>query len=434
MELKCEKLIRNNVIDKIDEAVSALRTDPDKGHSDGVSWLDRRVARRLLRSVSNLPIALRLWNDEELTSEPASFAIKLHARSALYRLVLDPVVGFGDLYSSGRLEFHGDLVRFFEALYRLGADQRLGWARSLGAISRIRNPKRIIQCKRDIWHHYDLDSDFYRLWLDREGLQYTCGYFPEPEMGLEQAQVAKMHHICRKLALKPGLHVIEAGSGWGGLALFMAKHYGVTVQSYNISRQQVAFARRRVAEDGLAQSVEYIEDDYRNIAGRCDVFVSVGMLEHVGLSHYPELGRVIDGCLSPDGRGLLHSIARDSPADTNAWIEKRIFPNTYAPSLAEMVGLFAPWAISVLDVENLRIHYVQTLRHWLQRFERHKDAISTMHGDGFARAWRLYLSGSKAAFSCGDLQLFQVVFARSQVNALPWTRAGLYFPGGRSNT
>jgi cyclopropane-fatty-acyl-phospholipid synthase len=215
---------------------------------------------------------------------------------------------------------------------------------------------------------------------------------------------------------------VEAGSGWGGLARYLARHYGVKVRSYNISAEQVAYARERARREGLDDEVEYVEDDYRNITGSYDVFVSVGMLEHVGVNHYPVLGRTIDGCLKDDGRGLIHSIGQDHPRPLNEWIESYIFPGAYPPTLREMMDIFEPVGLSVADVHNLRPHYAQTLRHWRERFDAHAGQVTEMFDEDFVRAWRLYLCGSIAAFTEGQLQLFQVLFRRPECRNLPMTR------------
>jgi cyclopropane-fatty-acyl-phospholipid synthase len=234
-------------------------------------------------------------------------------------------------------------------------------------------------------------------------MQYTCAYYPSPSMTLEAAQRAKMRHVCLKLGLQEGESVVEAGSGWGGLACFMTREFGVRVRAYNTSHEQVAHSRERAEREGLSDRVEFVEDDYRNIRGKYDAFVSVGMLEHVGPDHYRELGAVVDRCLSHQGRGLIHSIGRNRPAPMNAWIERRIFPGAYPPTLGEMMAIFEPCALSVLDVENLRLHYARTLEHWLERFESHADAIGSQFDERFVRAWRLYLSGSIAAFRAASL-------------------------------
>jgi cyclopropane-fatty-acyl-phospholipid synthase len=258
---------------------------------------------------------------------------------------------------------------------------------------------------------------------------YTCAYFPTRDVSLEAAQTAKLDLVCRKLQLKPGERVVEAGCGWGALALHMARKFGVKVRAFNISKSQLTFARERAANEGLDDLVEFVEADYREIEGRYDVFVSVGMLEHVGQRHYRELGQVIDRCLPPDGRGLIHSIGTDRPGRLNSWIERRIFPGAQPPSLGEMMPLFGPAGFSVLDVENLRLHYALTLRHWRERFIKSQDRVLEMFDQQFVRAWLFYLASSETAFSSGHLQLFQVLFARKGCNAIPWTRASLYRDG-----
>jgi cyclopropane-fatty-acyl-phospholipid synthase len=279
--------------------------------------------------------------------------------------------------------------------------------------------------RHNIQRHYDLNTDFYQLWLDPQ-LVYTCAYYPSPGATLEQAQVAKLDYVCRKVQLQPGERVVDAGCGWGALALHMAKNYGVTVRAFNISREQILVARRRAKELGLSHRVEFIEDDYRNIAGECDAFVSVGMLEHVGRKHYRELGSIIHRSLAKTGRGLLHFIGHNHPLPFSTWTRKHIFPGAYAPTLGEVMQVFEPWNLSVLDVENLRPHYAKTLEHWLARFEKCEQQISDMFSPEFMRAWRLYLAESAAGFRVGTLQLFQIVFARTACQQIPWTRAHLY--------
>ncbi|MGH8326201.1 MAG: class I SAM-dependent methyltransferase, partial [Steroidobacteraceae bacterium] len=259
-----------------------------------------------------------------------------------------------------------------------------------------------------------------------ETMAYTCAYFPTPTATLEEAQTAKMDHVCRKLRLRAGESVVEAGFGWGTLALHMAKRYGVKVRAFNISHEQVRFARERAQAEGLDRQVEYVEDDYRNITGRYDAFVSVGMLEHVGVDNYRALGGVARRALGSSGRGLIHSIGRNAPARVHPWIERRIFPGGYPPSLAQMMRIFEPWDFSILDVENLRLHYARTLTHWLGRFEANADRVRHMFDEKFVRMWRLYLAGSIAAFNTGTMQLFQVVFAPRENNDVPLTRAHLY--------
>jgi cyclopropane-fatty-acyl-phospholipid synthase len=200
----------------------------------------------------------------------------------------------------------------------------------------------------------------------------------------------------------------------------------VKVKAFNISREQIAFARERARREGLSSRVEFIQDDYRNISGRFDAFVSVGMLEHVGKRHYAELGRVIHRAIGDGGRALLHFIGRNRPRAMSPWIRRRIFPGAYPPSLREVTEFLEPHEFSILDVENLRMHYARTLEWWLKGFENHFSDVVARFGTSFARMWRLYLAGSIAAFRVGSLQLFQVVFAGRQCASQPWNRAYLY--------
>ena len=271
--------------------------------SSASTWLDRWAVGQIQARVASAPLRFVLWDGFEI-APPAgppigTFVIK--NRRALLGWVWDPDLYFGEAYMFGAIEIRGDLVRMLEAAFRAmrGATPRPWW------LWQHSNDERA--SRENVHHHYDLGNDFYRLWLDRE-MVYTCAYFPAPGATLEEAQLAKMDLVCRKLRLRPGERVVEAGCGWGSLALFMARQYGVTVRAFNLSTEQIAYARDRAAREGLDNRVEFVEDDYRNTAGRYDVFVSVGMLEHVGKADYPTLGAVIDRSIGDHGRGLLHFI------------------------------------------------------------------------------------------------------------------------------
>ncbi len=398
--------------------------------SGRVTALDRWLVQRVFEVIGKPEFTLLLWDGQIVYGGHWKHApvVTLCDRGVLWRLMIDPELYFGDLYSSGRIQFNGDLARFltdvFDSMAGYGTGNMI--RRFFTGLLHNTVGNTLDRAKHNIYHHYDLSNDFYEKWLDTTAMQYTCAYFPEPDMTLEQAQVAKLHHVCRKLQLKPGDEVVEAGCGWGGLARFMAQHYDVKVRAYNISREQIAYARRKAREMGLQDRVEYIEDDYRNIEGEYDVFVSVGMLEHVGVRNYRTLGDVVNRCLRPDGRGLIHSIGRNSPGQMSSWIERRIFPGAYAPALSEMMQIFEHHDFSVWDVENLRLHYARTLEHWLERFEQHTDEVAAMFDENFVRAWRLYLCGSIASFESGVNGLFQLVFARGNYNEVPWTRRYVY--------
>lgn len=396
------------------------------------------IESRLLRTLINLfgepSIRVKLWDGTvcyQPQQEEAAATLLIRDRKTLWRLFTNPNLHFGDDYSAGMIEVEGDLVEALEAIFR--ARGRNARSNALEQLLRKNLARRrgnsLKGSRKNIHHHYDLGNDFYQLWLDSE-MAYTCAYFPTPDASLEAAQLAKMDHVCRKLELKPGEQVIEAGCGWGSLARHMALNYGVKVRAFNISHEQIAFAKERAQREGFADQVEYVEDDYRNITGSdYDAFVSVGMLEHVGVANYPTLGKVIDQVLSENGRGLIHSIGKNRCEPTSPWTEKRLFPGGYSPTLAEMMKIFQEPGFAVTDVENLRLHYARTLDHWLTRYEHNIDRVRQDFDEFFVRAWRLYLAAARASFTAGSLQLFQVVFTRPLKSDAAWTRAHLYSPG-----
>lgn len=385
--------------------------------------LDRWLAAHVQRVADVARVRLQLWDGTTTYSSAAQPIgdLIVRDRGTLLGLVLNPDLWFGEAYMAGRLDVCGPLEEIVEALSRATAAGP-SWIERLRVLMTTSNTLR--RSRYNVHHHYDLGNAFYQQWLDAD-LVYTCAYFAEPDLSLEEAQRAKLDLVCRKLRLRPGDRVVEAGCGWGALALHMARHYGATVRAFNVSREQLAFARERAKREGLTDRLEFIDDDYRNVQGECDVFVSVGMLEHVGLRQFGALGDVLRRSLKRNGgRGLLHFIGRDAPRPLNAWIRRRIFPGAYPPTLSEVTTkVLAPSGMSVVDVENLRLHYARTLHHWHRRFVGIADQVCGQYGSEFQRAWELYLVGSQAAFATGWLQLFQVVFIPSEGAPPYWTRA-----------
>jgi cyclopropane-fatty-acyl-phospholipid synthase len=413
-----------------------LTSETEASHQHGLvaradarpGFIDRWLASRVQRIIEPARVRLEIWDG----SSPYSADVRpigdlvVHDRSTLVGLIVNPDMQFGESYMAGRLDVRGALPVITAQLTRLSALEPSWLDRARAALSSANTLRR---SRQNVHHHYDLGNSFYERWLDRR-MVYTCAYFAHEEMSLEEAQYAKLDLVCRKLRLTPGESVIEAGCGWGSLALHMARHYGVKVTAFNISREQIAYARERAVREKLSGQVEFIDDDYRNVSGQFDVFVSVGMLEHVGKRNLSSVATVLERTLKRDcGRGLLHFIGRDVSRPLNAWIRRRIFPGAYTPTLAELTNsVLAPAGMSIIDVENLRLHYARTLAAWSARFGSAADYVRATYGDEFHRAWELYLAGSEAAFHAGWLQLFQVVFTPRESSPPSWTRSDPFEP------
>ena len=389
-----------------------------------------RMVRRLI-SIGNLTF---IWPDGSVhrfggpAADGTVFDIVVRYRDWItpWKIVLYPELCFGEAYVDGAIVFEkGTLPEFFDLWVR-NVQARKGEAGWLGRL-RLHLMRRWQQAndrhgaRRNVAHHYDLSDTLYRQFLDRDR-QYSCAYFARPEMTLEEAQLAKKQHIQAKLALQPGMRVLDIGCGWGGLALHLAKSAGVHVTGITLSQEQLAIARQRAAEAGLTGRVQFELCDYRDVEGRFDRVVSVGMLEHVGMPHYAQFfGRVRD-LLSTDGVALIHSIGRrGGPGITNPWIRKYIFPGGYVPALSELMPHIERSGLWTTDVEILRLHYAETLRHWRKRFHDRIAIIRQIYDERFCRMWDFYLSASEAAFRHNHQMVFQLQLSKS-IDTVPLTR------------
>lgn len=393
---------------------------------------DRRALGFIMRHVGNPRVMLRLWNGDDFSVSDGNpvACIEFRQRRAIFELIASPSVGFGECYSKGLIDIHGDFLACANEIARSFTrqrDRRYYWHKLRSMVASMRGNS-LSKSRHNVHHHYDLGNEFYKMWLD-ERMVYTCAYYGQADATLAEAQVAKLDHVCRKLRLQPGQDVIEAGCGWGALAIHMAEHYGVSVKAYNNSTEQVAYAREQAAQKGLSDRVEFVLDDYRTIDSKCDAFVSIGMLEHVGMRNFQTLGQIVRDSLKPHGLALIHSIGRSHPRPPDPWISKHIFPGGHIPSLGEAMAIFEPFKFSVLDVENLRLHYARTCADWLENFEAVSEEVSEMYSEEFVRTWRLYLAGSSAGFQSGTLQLYQVLFAPRGNNDVPLTRDYQYRDG-----
>jgi cyclopropane-fatty-acyl-phospholipid synthase len=289
-------------------------------------------------------------------------------------------------------------------------------------VRRLRQISSTVRARRNVAHHYDLNGRLYSLFLDRDR-QYSCAYFRTGNETLEEAQTAKKHHIAAKLKLdRPGLSVLDIGCGWGGMALTLARDYGARVTGITLSTEQLNEARARAEAEGLSDRVKFELLDYRAVRETYDRVVSVGMFEHVGVNHYRTFFNVLKRVLKPDGVALLHTIGRsDGPGTTNSWIAKYIFPGGYSPALSETMLPIEKSGLLVTDVEILRLHYAETLRHWRRRFAANRDAIGTLYDERFCRMFEFYLAGSELAFRYQEHVNFQIQITREQT-AAPLTR------------
>lgn len=358
-----------------------------------------------------------------------SVTMRLHDKGLAHKLALNPRLAVGEAYMDGRLTIEdGDITDFFEVVGRnlknLERDDAIGRF----AASFRRNVARPIQqhnpmprARQNVAHHYDLSDDLFDLFLD-EDRQYSCAYFATPNDSLDQAQEAKKRHIAAKLLLEPGQKVLDIGSGWGGLGLYLAKVADVDVTGVTLSKEQHEVSNRRAREAGLSDRVRFLLKDYREIEGPFDRIVSVGMFEHVGARHYLEYFRKVRELMTDTSVMLLHSIGRFSePGNTNAWLRKYIFPGGYTPALSEVFSNIEKSLLIPTDMEILKTHYAETLKHWHRRFQVNRDKVRGLYDERFCRMWEFYLLGCEAAFRWDDQMVFQIQLSKDRY-ATPETR------------
>ncbi len=349
---------------------------------------------------------------------------------AITAIARDPAVGAAEMYMAGRLQIdRGTLIDFlvlFTANNRF-EDNTRGLAQSplKRALSVVRYKigkyNSIRRSKRNVEHHYDLSDRLYDLFLDADK-QYSCAYFTDPANSLEQAQQDKLAHIAAKLALKPGMRVLDIGSGWGGLAIYLHKKTGAEVLGVTLSEEQIKVAKARAAAEGIADKVKFELIDYRHVTGTFDRIVSVGMFEHVGQDNFGVFLQKCRDLLPPDGVALLHTVGRAGPPGiTDKFTDKYIFPGGYAPALSEIVAASEPLHWFTTDIEQLRLHYAYTLKAWYDRTVAHRDAVIALYDERFYRMWTWYLAAFHVNFLNGNLVNYQIQFARDR-NALPITR------------
>ncbi|QFR34687.1 cyclopropane-fatty-acyl-phospholipid synthase family protein [Ancylobacter sp. TS-1] len=346
-------------------------------------------------------------------------------------LLFNPEMALGDLYVNGRVKLEqGDIYDLLRVLFTnvpssVATPPARFFSRLYYSLRRLHQKNSESSSRKNVEKHYDLSAGLYDLFLD-EDLQYSCAYFDADTVDLSEAQLAKKRHIAAKLAIKPDHRILDIGSGWGGLGLYLAEATGADVTGLTLSREQHAVSNRRAQDAGLDARVRYLLQDYRQMKGRFDRISSVGMFEHVGVRYYDEYFSRVRNLLTEDGVALVHSIGRsEGPSYTNPWIRQHIFPGGYIPALSEVLPSIERQGLFVCDVEILRLHYAETLKAWRARFEARREEAVHLYDERFARMWEFYLASSESAFRFQGLMVFQVQVSRSQ-HALPLTRNYIY--------
>ncbi len=360
------------------------------------------------------------------TGQPV--VLRLHDPAFSWRFLYSPGLAVGEAYMDGRLTFDaGDIRTYLDVtLANLGLHAMAGPFQKTLHMLRVmtrrlaqHNPVR--RAHRNVAHHYDLSDTLYDLFLDADR-QYSCAYFQTPDDDIDTAQAQKKRHLAAKLLLSPGHRLLDIGSGWGGLGLYLARTAGADVTGVTLSREQHRVSNRRAEAAGLADRARFHLRDYREVDGQFERIVSVGMFEHVGINHYHEYFNKLRDLLTADGVAVLHTIGRaEGPGTTNPWIRKYIFPGGYSPALSEMVAHVERAGLYIADIEVLRLHYAMTLRRWQDAFERNRDRVRELYDERFCRMWEFYLCASEMAFRHGGHVVFQVQMSKRQ-DAVPLTR------------
>jgi cyclopropane-fatty-acyl-phospholipid synthase len=392
-----------------------------------MDWLLRRILPAFIRHGS-----LRLTTAHgttvllgDGTGEP--LAARFTTTRAQWAFLLDPELALGETYMAGTFVMEqgsiADLLLLALSQDHSGKPPR--WARIQWLLRylgrRIAQFNAPMRARRNVAHHYDLDGRLYSLFLDADR-QYSCAYFEHPEQSLDDAQLAKKRHIAAKLLVTPKARILDIGSGWGGLGLYLAELFDARVTGVTLSHEQLALARERADEKRLSGAVEFRLQDYREITERFDRVVSVGMFEHVGVGFYDKFFRKCAELIADDGVIVLHSIGRsEGPGVTNPWIAKYIFPGGYIPALSEVLPAVERSGLLVTDIEILRLHYAETLRNWRERFLAHREEVERLYDERFVRMWEFYLASSEMTFREQGMMVFQLQLTK-RPDVVPITR------------
>jgi len=372
--------------------------------------------------------AIEFWDGDSITiGDKPKFILKLKSLRSAKKILRDGYLGFGESYMKGDVEIENDLQELLRLGYLIDFDDfRLSsWQKIRFFILALLNSDTLRISPKNISYHYDKGNEFYELYLDNT-MSYSCAYYKNGNDSLEKAQLNKFEHISRKLLLSPGESLLDIGCGCGGMLIYAAQNYGITGVGNTLSQNQYEYSRNKIKELGLQDKIEILYLDYRELSGKFDKVVSIGMFEHVGKKFIPIFVKQVSNLLKKEGLGLLHTIGKDAPSPTDPWTFNYIFPGAYLPVLDEILHEMGKNGFSILDIENLRLHYAKTLDQWAENYESNVEKVKEMFDDKLVRQWRLFLNGASAGFKHGMSCLYQILFTKGLNNTLPTTRSHMY--------
>jgi len=388
----------------------------------------KNIAQMMHQADPTACFAIEFWDGDAIGfgSFP-EVILRLKTERSTKKIIRKGFLGFGEAYMEGELDIEKDIPK----LLRLGFAVNFNeyclsfWQKIQVVIFSLLNSSTLRRAPKNISFHYDRGNEFYELYLDKT-MTYSCAYFSKPDDSLEQAQLNKYEHISRKLLLKPDESLLDIGCGWGGMLIYAARNYGITGVGITLSKNQFEYANHKIEELGLQNQLKVLYQDYRKLGDKYDKIVSIGMMEHVGKKFIPTFIQKVSDLLKSEGLALLHTIGKDTPSEEDPWTFNYIFPGHYIPTLHEIVKEMGKTGFSILDVENLRLHYAKTLEKWAENFEENLEKIRGMFDETFVRQWRLFLNSTAAGFKYGDSRLFQILVSKGLDNTLPVTRAHVY--------
>ena len=388
----------------------------------------KNIAQMMHQTDPTACFAIEFWDGDAIGfgSFP-EVILRLKTENSTKKIIRKGFLGFGEAYMEGELEIEKDLPKLLRLGFAINFNEYClsFWQKFQLAIFSLLNSSTLRRAPKNISFHYDRGNEFYELYLDKT-MTYSCAYFSKPDDSLEQAQLNKYEHISRKLLLKPDESLLDIGCGWGGMLIYAARNYGITGVGITLSKNQFEYANHRIEELGLQNQIKILYKDYRQLNDKYDKIVSIGMMEHVGKKYIPTFIQKVSDLLKSGGLALLHTIGKDTPSEEDPWTFNYIFPGHYIPTLHEIVKEMGKTGFSILDVENLRLHYAKTLEKWAENFEKNIEKIRELFDETFVRQWRLFLNSTAAGFKYGNCRLFQILVSKGLDNTLPVTREHVY--------